>query len=379
MFPIPAPAAAAGSRSLTATLLLGAAGLALAGADDPSAGGNTVTAQGIECEPWGDNDFGIPADSNRCGQVDDVPRPWCFVGGEDWDYCDPPKAVDGAVTGCTVTEKGNSCDAWGQNEFNLPEDSTECALVDGLKRPWCFTSGDDWEYCDCSLDTSEPRCNHAQNGKQCAAWGKNIWGLDESSDECFTADGEDEPWCYLVDADGLRGSPDDGPFAAWDFCSCTGKGPVRKPKNTYMSGWKEVYADDDGTKRPMIQLAMEGRIKAWWWDKFHPYFDTLTVDNFDLVTHRKDFYVVEFFLPECKPCVEASEPMGEIAETMMQRYHNIAFGRVNGDPAVQTTRPPTQEEYDQGIEPGMVFGDEKGTLGGAPVAHDWCDFRQKLA
>ena len=158
---------------------------------DPSAGGKTVTARGVACVAWEENDFGIPEDSNRCAQVDDIPKPWCFVSDEDWDYCDA---------------------------------------------------------------AAPARCNTAQNGKKCAPWGENIWGLDEQSDECYTADGEDDPWCYLVEADGLRGSPDDGPFNAWSFCSCTGQGPVRKPKNTFMSGWEEVYADVNGVKTPMIEL-----------------------------------------------------------------------------------------------------------------------------
>jgi len=120
--------------------------------------------------------------------------------------------------------------------------------------------------------------------------------------------------------------------------------------------------------------------------------DVLTVDNFDLLTHRKDFYVrklpypasgcdtahrflvyqvVEFFLPECKPCEAASVPLNQIAKAMMHKYHNIAFGRVNGDVAVQTTGPPSREQYEKGIEPGMVFGDAKGTVGGAPIANEW--------
>lgn len=137
---------------------------------------------------------------------------------------------------------------------------------------------------------------------------------------------------------------------------------------------------------------MEGKVNPWWWEKFHPYTDVLTVDNFDLLTHRKDFYVripppyimpvcdkadarafqvVEFFLPECKACEAVSVPMNEIAETMMKRHHSIAFGRVNGDAAVQTTGPPSQQQYDKGIEPGMVFGDALGTFGGAPIANEW--------
>ena len=101
---------------------------------DPSAGGNTVTARGVACvarrrtilgyrriatavpksttylslgvssvmrigttvltillleatlrlgawPAWlGRNDFGIPEDSNRCARVDDIPKPWCFIG-----------------------------------------------------------------------------------------------------------------------------------------------------------------------------------------------------------------------------------------------------------------------------------------------------------
>jgi len=53
------------------------------------------------------------------------------------------------VAGCSRTRSGLNCDEWGENEFGLPADSTECARVDGLKRPWCYTDGEDWEYCDC--------------------------------------------------------------------------------------------------------------------------------------------------------------------------------------------------------------------------------------
>jgi hypothetical protein len=81
--------------------------------------------------------------------------------------------------------------------------------------------------------------------------------------------------------------------------------------------------------------------------------------------------VVEFFLPECEACETASVPLNQVAKTMMRKHHNIAFGRVNGDPAVQTTGPPSREQYEKGIEPGMVFGDAKGTVGGAPIATEW--------
>ena len=236
-------------------VLCGAVRLTLIRAD-PSAGGNTVTAHGVACVSWDENEFGIPEDSNRCAQVDDIPKPWCFVSDEDWDYCSPPKAADGIVAGCAVTERGSRCDKWGENDFGLPEDSDECAMADGLDRPWCYTSGDVWDFCECGSE-AVPRCNHAQNSKKCAPWGENIWGLDERSDECFTADGEDDPWCFLVEADGLRSSPDAAAFSAWSFCDCTGKGPVRKPKNTFMSGFKEVYADVGGVKTPMIKLGAQ--------------------------------------------------------------------------------------------------------------------------
>jgi hypothetical protein len=36
---------------------------------------------------------------------------------------------------------------------------------------------------------------------------------------------------------------------------------------------------------------MDGTVKAWWWEKFHPYTEVLTIENFDLLTRRKDFYV----------------------------------------------------------------------------------------
>ena len=53
------------------------------------------------------------------------------------------------VAGCSRTRSGLNCDEWGENEFGLPADSTDCARVDGLKQPWCYTDGEDWEYCDC--------------------------------------------------------------------------------------------------------------------------------------------------------------------------------------------------------------------------------------
>ena len=63
-------------------------------------------------------------------------------GGEE-------SGVGAVIAGCSRTRSGLNCDEWGENEFGLPADSTECARVDGLKRPWCYTDGEDWEYCDC--------------------------------------------------------------------------------------------------------------------------------------------------------------------------------------------------------------------------------------
>ncbi len=111
---------------------------------DPSAGGNTVTARGVACVAWDENDFGIPEDSNRCAQVDDIPKPWCFISDEDWDYC----AEDPSAGGNTVTARGVACVAWDENDFGIPEDSNRCAQVDDLAKPWCFIGDEDWDYCD---------------------------------------------------------------------------------------------------------------------------------------------------------------------------------------------------------------------------------------
>eukprot|EP01045_Picozoa_sp_COSAG04_P018506 COSAG04_NODE_1716_length_5818_cov_7.652387_2_plen_469_part_00 len=333
-----------------------------------------MTAKGIDCDAWGENDFEIPEDSNRCAAVDGIARPWCFVAGageDDWDYCEDA-AKGPAVAGCTRTAKGVDCDSWGENDFGLPEDSNECAAVDGLEKPWCYVNEEDWDYCNCG-EGGAPLCDHTKDEVKCADWGENIWGLAEDSSECWTAEGVEGDkgagWCFVTEADGKRPSPDDAPEETWGYCACNGPGPVRKPKNTFM-GSTEQYMKLNGEKRPMMELAMEGRVRVWWWDIHHPFTDTLNEHNFDLLTHRKDFYVVMFYLPDCDHCESVSGAYERTAELMMRKHHNIAFGRVNAHKTKQSTRAPTPEEWEEGIEPGMYYGDDAGKFGGAPVA-DW--------
>ena len=140
-----------------------------------------MTAKGIDCDAWGENDFEIPEDSNRCAAVDGIARPWCFVAGageDDWDYCEDA-AKGPAVAGCTRTAKGVDCDSWGENDFGLPEDSNECAAVDGLEKPWCYVNEEDWDYCNCG-EGGAPLCDHTKDEVKCADWGENIWGLAEA-------------------------------------------------------------------------------------------------------------------------------------------------------------------------------------------------------
>ena len=83
-----------------AALLAAALAPTAAAAADPSAGGQTVTAKGAACAAWGENEWGVPEDSNRCAPVDGMDRPWCFLaatGGDSdseqyWDYCNASRA-----------------------------------------------------------------------------------------------------------------------------------------------------------------------------------------------------------------------------------------------------------------------------------------------
>ena len=83
-------------------------------------------------------------------------RPWCYVGtgDADWDYCDDSCAQEDSPPGpagrCSVTITGKACDAWGENDFGLDPASATCEQVDGLDRPWCYTSEEDWDYCNCN-------------------------------------------------------------------------------------------------------------------------------------------------------------------------------------------------------------------------------------
>lgn len=114
------------------------------------------------CHRWGENDFGLDPSSKQCAKVDGLPKPWCYFGSDDeWDYC-AASCDDGQAAAPKVSEKpcrktvsGEPCDEWGENDFGLDESSTACAQVDGLGKPWCYTSEDDWDYCDCSADDGD--------------------------------------------------------------------------------------------------------------------------------------------------------------------------------------------------------------------------------
>ena len=105
------------------------------------------------------------------------------------------------------------------NDFGLDPASKRCAIVDGLKRPWCFVgSGDaDWDYCsdDCGQQDPTPAasaaCSITVTGKPCDAWGENDFGLDPASATCEQVDGLDRPWCYTNEED-------------WDYCNCDRQG-----------------------------------------------------------------------------------------------------------------------------------------------------------
>ena len=101
--------------------------------------------------------------------MDGLKSPWCYVGDgdADWYYCEdscaqqdstPPAPLQtfsfksgeaGQAWKCSVTLTGKACDAWGENDFGLDPASTACEQVDGLDRPWCYTSEEDWDYCNC--------------------------------------------------------------------------------------------------------------------------------------------------------------------------------------------------------------------------------------
>ena len=55
---------------------------------------------------------------------------------------------------CSVTVSGHACIPWGQNAWGVEADSRTCAQVDGLDRPWCFHTDEDWDYCaaECGQD-----------------------------------------------------------------------------------------------------------------------------------------------------------------------------------------------------------------------------------
>ena len=55
---------------------------------------------------------------------------------------------------CSATVSGHACTPWGENAWGLEPDSTMCEQVDGLDRPWCFHTDEDWDYCaaECGRD-----------------------------------------------------------------------------------------------------------------------------------------------------------------------------------------------------------------------------------
>lgn len=102
--------------------------------------------------------------------VDGLKRPWCYVGAgdADWDYChDSCGQEDSAPTlagECSITVTGKACDAWGENDFGLDPASATCEQVDGLDRPWCYTSEEDWDYCNCNKESAVPTKMKAGEG-----------------------------------------------------------------------------------------------------------------------------------------------------------------------------------------------------------------------
>ena len=105
-------------------------------------------------------------------------KPWCYYGSgdDDWGYCetscDKP-AASGAK--CSVTVGGKTCDKWGENDFGLDPSSNACEQVDGVEMPWCYTDGENWDYCDCQAthDGAAPvtvvgsACEKTLGGKPC--------------------------------------------------------------------------------------------------------------------------------------------------------------------------------------------------------------------
>lgn len=96
--------------------------------------------------------------STRCAKADGLEKPWCYYGdGEsDWGYCAESCEPRTATTqACSTTVGGKTCDAWGENDFGLDPSSNSCEAVDGIDRPWCFTSEEDWDYCVCESASAQ--------------------------------------------------------------------------------------------------------------------------------------------------------------------------------------------------------------------------------
>lgn len=68
-----------------------------------------------------------------------------------------PKAPEDAGTACTTTVTGKTCDKWGENDFGLDPASNTCEQVDGLDKPWCYTSGEEWDYCNCKSKAAKKK------------------------------------------------------------------------------------------------------------------------------------------------------------------------------------------------------------------------------
>ena len=335
------------------------------------------TVSGHRCQAWGENDFGLDPNFRRCAKVDGLDKPWCYWGENDeWDYCDEachrPEGEEQDDDKCSRTTAGNKCEAWGENDFGLDEDSKECAKVDGLDKPWCYWGdNDEWDYCDESCDKAaqqkeekEPEkkpaqkaktCSSTVSGQACDAWGENDFGLSPDSKECAQVDGLDKPWCYT--------SGDD-----WDYCDCSGdtdddeltvspdgeapdeedeatkkerekqrkyfeekrkeaeaqvaaeaKGNVGQSKPG-SEGWEETdEVDEDGNplqKMDMKSLMLQGKVSRWWWDsQWEGKSQRLTDADFDSTIANWDYCAHTPALPLTQPFEAGSNHGRERGQT----------------------------------------------------------------
>eukprot|EP01052_Picozoa_sp_SAG31_P055444 SAG31_NODE_15310_length_761_cov_0.880665_1_plen_111_part_01 len=72
-----------------------------------------------------------------------------------------------------------------------------------------------------------------------------------------------------------------------------------------------------------------GRVTRWWWDLHSPKVTTLNDKTFDDFIARKDFTMVEFFLPTCKHCNEFSTSYNRLATTLTSERQDVQFAKVN--------------------------------------------------